>query len=326
MPGPQRTLIAVAAALAVAAVTVIGAREIALGRATSADASAPSPVTSTAPTSEPSPPRPSASTSTGGTRPEAPAHAAATPATQTPQPGTTSQPVTAQSLTASLATVLGTGNSFSVAAQNLTTGQAITAGASSGMSEASLVKLDILDTALYRQQQGQPINQSNAIAMMDNSDNVAADQIFHAVGGNDGLYAYNSLLPLQQTVLDPDGVWGLSTTSAADQLLLLKALVAPNSALSAASRQYGLQLMSNVEADQQWGVSAAADTNATTQLKNGWLDIDSDGGLWAVNSAGLTTVHGDKVLLVVLSQHQPDFQTGVDRVQLAAQQLAAAVT
>ena len=105
----------------------------------------------------------------------------------------------------------------------------------------------------------------------------------------------------------------------------MKQLVSSKSALTAASRGYALNLMGQVESDQQWGISAAADRGASSQLKNGWLNIDRDNGLWAVNSAGLTTAGGHKVLLVVLSQHQPDFQTGVNRVEAAARQLAAAL-
>jgi hypothetical protein len=120
-------------------------------------------------------------------------------------------------------------------------------------------------------------------------------------------------------------VWGLSVTSAADQLRLMRALVSTGSPLTAASRQYALQLMGGVEADQDWGVSAAADPGASTQLKNGWLNIDSDDGLWAVNSVGLTTSGGDPMLLAVLSQHNPDYQTGVNRVQAGAKLLAGAL-
>lgn len=229
-------------------------------------------------------------------------------------------------LTNDLRARFGTGDSFSVAALDLTTGHAINAGAGSGMAEASVVKLDILQTALYQQQQGQyELDEADAIAMMDNSDNVAADQIFDAVGGNDALRAYNQRLGMTSTELDPGGIWGLSTTSATDQLRLLKALVSASSPLTASSQSYTLGLMGQVESDQDWGVSAAADPGTATALKNGWLDIDSDGGLWAVNSTGLSTVGGHRVLLVVLSQHQPDYQSGVDRVQAAARALAAAL-
>jgi beta-lactamase class A len=240
--------------------------------------------------------------------------------------GALSAAAASTALTTSLRNLFGTGDSFSVAALDLSTGRMITAGAASGMSEASLVKLDILQTALYQQQQGETtLDEADAVEMMDNSDNEAADQIFGAVGGNDALRAYNLRLGLTNTELDTDGIWGLSTTSASDQLRLLKALVSASSPLTASSRSYALDLMAQVEADQTWGVSAAADPGAATELKNGWLDIDSDDGLWAVNSAGTTILDGHRALLVVLSQHQPDYQSGVDRVQAAAKALAAAL-
>jgi Beta-lactamase enzyme family len=245
----------------------------------------------------------------------------------TAKPSATAAPrLTVQQLSRNLSSLLGAGDSFSVAALDLTTGRTVTAGASSGMTEASEIKLDILETALYRQQTGQSSFDDDDVAdMMERSDNAAADRVFVDDGGNSGLQQYNDKVGLRHTQLDPTSTWGLSTTAATDQLTLLKQLVSSKSVLTAASRGYALNLMGQVESDQQWGISAAADRGASSQLKNGWLNIDRDNGLWAVNSAGLTTAGGHKVLLVVLSQHQPDFQTGVNRVEAAARQLAAAL-
>lgn len=259
--------------------------------------------------------------------PPAASHPPVSPAPTTERPLTGT--ATVATLTSNLADLFGAGNSFSVAGLDLTTGHSIRAGATAGMSEASIVKLDILQAWLYQEQQdGEGLDSgemADAAAMMEQSDNAAGDRIFVDESGNSGLGSYNRVLGLTHTALDPNGTWGLSTTSAADQLSLLKALVSAHSPLTAASRNYALTLMSQVEADQTWGISAAADRGAPSQLKNGWLNIDSDGGLWAVNSDGLTTVRGHKLLLVVLSQHQPDFQTGVNRVQAAAVALAAAL-
>lgn len=252
------------------------------------------------------------------------------PATDAPGEQTLTVGAAERALTNSLDTLLGPASSFSAAGLDLTTGRSITVGANSGMSEASLIKLDILQTLLYQaDQQGSPLDSqqaADATAMMEHSDNAAADRVFVDVGGNSGLTAYNQKLGLTMTALNPDGTWGLSTTSAGDQLRLLQAIVSTTSPLSAKSRAYALSLMSNVESDQDWGVSAAADHGTTTALKNGWLNIDSDDGKWAVNSAGIVTVDGRQLLLVVLSQYQPDYQTGVDRVQAAAVQLATAVS
>ena len=148
-----------------------------------------------------------------------------------------------------------------MAALDLTTGRSSQAGAHGGMVLASLVKLDILETLLYqRQRSGQPLTdgqQDDVEAMIEHSDNAAADRLFRLIGRHPGMGSYNAVLDLHDTVLDTGGLWGLSTTSAADQLLLLQALVSPGSPLTAASRKYALDLLGDVEADQRWGVSAA---------------------------------------------------------------------
>lgn len=253
--------------------------------------------------------------------------ATATASSRPPTRSSSARPrLTVQQLGANLRSLFGPADSFSVAGYDLTTGHSIAAGAGSGMTEASVVKLDILETALYRQQTGQGDYDGDDVAdMMEHSDNDAADRVFRDDNGNAGLQSYNDLVGLSHTQLDPTEAWGLSTTAATDQVLLLKQLVSSKSPLNAASRAYALNLMGQVEADQTWGISAAADAGAKSQLKNGWLNIDRDNGLWAVNSDGLTTSGGHKVLLVVLSQHQPDMQTGIGRVETAAKQLAAAL-
>lgn len=247
-------------------------------------------------------------------------------ATRSPSRSVTPHPqLTVQQLSANLRSLFGPADSFSVAGYDLTTGHSIAAGASSGMTEASVVKLDILQTALYRQQSGLDLNEDDVEAMIEHSDNAAADRVYARAGRNSALQQYNDTVGLSHTQLDPNGLWGLSTTAATDELTLLKQLVSSRSPLTAASRGYALQLMGDVEADQRWGISAAADPGASSELKNGWLNIDRDNGLWAVNSVGLTTSGGHKVLLAVLSQHQPDMQTGVSRVAAAAKQLAVAL-
>ncbi|MBV9820650.1 MAG: serine hydrolase [Actinobacteria bacterium] len=274
------------------------------------------------------------STPPTSTAPTSSAPTSAPPTTSTasrtaPPSSTAPVRISAGQLAAGLSGILGTGNSYSVAALDLTTGRSARAGAGGGMVLASLVKLDILETLLYQRQLGgrslSDGEEDDAEAMIDNSDNAAGDRLFEAEGENSGLAAYHALLGLHDTVLDPDGQWGLSTTSAADQLLLVRALVSAGSPLNAASRKYALDLLGDVEADQRWGVSAAADKGSTTHAKNGWLNIDRDNGLWAVTSAGVVRVGGHPVLMVVLSQHQPDFDTAVDRVERAAKLLATAL-
>lgn len=313
----RRHTVAIAAVISVVLLTLT-----AWGHRHPSDGTANAQGTAGQPTVESTTPSRPASTTSSRPASTTPTRPSSRPPTASPSP---SRPkLTVRQLTASLQALFGSGDSFSVAGYDLATGRSIVTGAGSGMTEASVVKLDILETALYhRQQTGYDFSEDDVEAMMENSDNAAADRVFGYDGGNGGLQQYNGLIGLRQTQLEPTGVWGLSTTAASDQLELLKQLVSGKSVLNSTSRGYALQLMGDVEPDQTWGISAAADHGASSELKNGWLNIDSDNGLWAVNSAGLTTSGGHQMLLVVLSQHQPDYQSGVNRVEVAASKLAA---
>jgi hypothetical protein len=58
--------------------------------------------------------------------------------------------------------------------------------------------------------------------------------------------------------------------------------------------------MSEIEAGQNWGVSAGLAPNATVSLKNGWLPLDSGG--WQVNSVGYTHGDGRDYVIAVLAE------------------------
>ena len=157
---------------------------------------------------------------------------------------------------------------------------------------------------------------------MKSSDNDATTRLWDVVGGAEALAATNARLGTRCTDLD-DKHWGMSTTCAGDQVALLGALVRPGP-LGPAARAYAADLMTHVEEDQRWGISAAGDPGAATGLKNGWLPLDG-GGSWIVNSLGVTTVDHEPVLLAVLTEHQPSEQAGIDLVEALARTAARAV-
>jgi hypothetical protein len=221
--------------------------------------------------------------------------------------------------------------SVSVEALDPRTGRQFRFGATAGMWTASSIKLDFLEVLLLQHQQtGQGLTDDeaeDAAEMIENSDNGAADEIFNDDDDSySGCDAANAALGADSTALGTDDYWGLSTTSAADQVALLRDLVESDSPLDADSRSFALGLLRNVEADQAWGVSAAADPGTAVALKNGWLNIDDDDERYVVNSSGIVTVHGQQVLVSVLTQHDPDEDSGIQLVQRIAQVATAAVT
>ena len=214
---------------------------------------------------------------------------------------------------------LGKGG-VSIKAVNPATGATFSYGSKGGMRTGSIIKLYILETLLLQHQKRgthlTDFERAAAEKMIENSDNAASITLFDDIGGKSGLDDVRHTLGVECTQVDDDE-FGLSTTCAADFVNLVRAANAPGP-LTEHSRDYILDLQAQIEPDQRWGVPAAADKGTTTHLKNGWLDVDDDDGKWLVNSVGSVTVRGDKIYLAVLTQHDPGYQSGIDRVEKLA--------
>ncbi|MFJ8981931.1 serine hydrolase [Streptomyces sp. NPDC102282] len=200
------------------------------------------------------------------------------------------------------------------------------AGASYGdgtYDTASIVKVDILAALLLlAQDEDRELSgaeQAYAEAMIRRSDNTSATELLKVVGGEEGLDAANERLGLTGT--KAVHAWGLTQTTAADQVRLLRAVTGGDSVLSADSRAYLAGLMGQVEADQRWGVSAAG-TGAV--LKNGWMPRTTT-GLWDINSIGSVESGGHTLLLAVLSRGHATKEAGIALVESVAE-AAAGVT
>ncbi len=252
------------------------------------------------------------------------APAATTTATPAATTGTT-EPV--EPSTAALEAI-ATDASFSVAAVEVGTGETLTYGDGS-FDTASIVKVDILAALLHRaEQDGRTLTASEqrlATAMIERSDNDAATTLFHAVGGKAGLEAFNDVIGLTDTVIGSNGYWGLTQTTATDQLKLLRVVFGADSALSADSRAYVRGLMSNVVDEQNFGVSAAADDADDAALKVGYLQRSAT-GLWDVTSIGEIEAGGHTYLVAVLSDGNVSFDSGVALVDQVAQAAVAGLS
>jgi hypothetical protein len=217
----------------------------------------------------------------------------------------------------------------SVAAVDLTSGRRFDYGATSGMIDASVSKLDVLEALLLHHQQAHtPLTAEDdalATSMIERSDNSAGQALWDGLGYASAIEAANARLGLRHTVPDPAGYYGLTTSCASDQLVLLDNLVNRHGPLTAHSRAYALSLLSSVESDQRWGVSAVADSRTAVEVKNGWMPVDDDAGRWVVNSDGIVTVAGHRVLLAVMTRHNVDEQGGISLVEAISRKVAAAL-
>jgi hypothetical protein len=210
------------------------------------------------------------------------------------------------------------------AVYDVRTGQSWRLGDGPAQDEASVVKLDILETLLSASD-GIGLsadNQGLARQMIENSDNDAATSLWYAAGGTAGLAAHDDQAGLTRTTPSPCVVcadfpwpgWGLTTTVPYDQITLLKQLIKPGPLLTSGERQYALSLLENVTPGQAWGVSGGVPVGVTVALKNGWLPLNDDNTDWQVNSEGWVSGDGRDYLISVLTTGNPTEQYGIDTI------------
>lgn len=234
--------------------------------------------------------------------------------------------------TAAASYLAGRTGTVLAAVYDIGTGRTWDLGHGGPQAEASIVKLDILETLLAERGQGgstglSGTDRSLAKQMIEDSDNAAATSLWYAAGGPARIASFNARAGLTQTVPSSCVVcpgfawpgWGLTTTTPGDQISLLAQLVTPGSLLSGADRDYALSLMEDVTPSQRWGVSGGVPANVTVALKNGWLPLRGSDSDWQVNSVGWIHGGGRDYLMAVLSAGNPSEQYGIDTIdQLAA--------
>ncbi|MEL4359416.1 MULTISPECIES: FG-GAP-like repeat-containing protein [unclassified Luteococcus] len=147
---------------------------------------------------------------------------------------------------------------------------------------ASIVKVQIMATVMYQaQQKGRGLTSweiSQMIPMIKQSDNTAATNLYQHVGGRTAVQSVINRMGLRETTLGPGGYWGLTVTTAPDQVVLVDHFSRKNPVLNDSMRSYGLSLMRGASS---WGVNQGPGTDIA--VKNGWLPR-TDG--WHVNSVG----------------------------------------
>ncbi|MDQ7908787.1 serine hydrolase [Phytohabitans sp. ZYX-F-186] len=212
--------------------------------------------------------------------------------------------------------VKANGGRVSVALYDRATGAGLSVG-TRRFRTASIVKVDILAALLLEDDTLTSTQRALATDMITVSDNDAASSLFRTVGGVSGLNKANATFGMKET--KANSAWGITTTTAADQVRLLRSLTTADGPLSTAAARYLFGLMGQVVDEQRWGVPAAAPTGASgVWVKNGWVQVTADDGLWVVNSIGRIAEEGHDWLLAVLSDHHATQEKGIEIVEQAA--------
>lgn len=205
------------------------------------------------------------------------------------------------------------GHDTGAAVYDVTHGRYYTYNADTQFIMASSAKVPIMLTffTMVEQQHRQPTgDEVNLLtAMIENSNNDAAQALFVEIGGAGPMDAFMNGVGIDGFKANPDG-WGYSTITPLAMVRLLALLHDGTILNSAQDRQLALNLMENVETDQQVGVGDTAPANATVAMKDGWVQ-DTD-GLWAVNTSGIVTVGGETYIISVYTQRQNDLVASQD--------------
>lgn len=186
------------------------------------------------------------------------------------------------------------------ALEDLNTGEIYTYNPGPSLILGSTVKVQILGTLLSEAQAAHrwltPTEEQLATAMIEVSDNSAGQALFDEVGGAPAIDAWDASIGMVDSPVYAS--WGVSTSTATDELTVLKAFIAPNPYLSEPYRTYGLYLLGHVEASQVFGVNTGPPPGGVLAAKTGRMP-----GFGVSNAIGWVKSKGRDYLLAVLTQN-----------------------
>lgn len=185
----------------------------------------------------------------------------------------------------------------------------------------STIKVLILVACLKRLQDSgatfSDSQHSQARRMVQSSDNEATDALLEWVG-TPAVQAAAQALGLASTTVRGGGAagsatwWGYSTTTPADLVTLLNAVVSGTPLIHPGHRAYVRHLMAGVVPGQRWGVADPPLTSRVyTETKNGWGPLP---GGYRLNSIGRVLGEGRSYTMAILTRSPQGFRYGKETV------------
>lgn len=180
---------------------------------------------------------------------------------------------------------------------------------------ASLVKIHFSALMLWHADRDgvplRPRQRRDIEQMLVRSANDPASRAFRALGGpaaiqRDLAFVYG-ITGMQVGPVS----WGLSTTRPRDVVDLLGTVLSPD---ARQARRYALlqDAMGRVVPEQRFGVPSLSDPGSRPQVKVGWVPTRTG---WVVNSSGRAIVDGSPVLISVMTDNNPTFESGVATIE-----------
>ena len=192
---------------------------------------------------------------------------------------------------------------------------------------ASVLKVMVMaGTLLEAQKAGRPVSDRELdlmTPMITLSTNPQVRSLWSSFGGSPWFREQTEIFGLEETtaVGDDGAAWGLTTTSAKDQVNLLRqVLLGEWGPIGSEYREVALDLMTSVDPSQTWGVTAGVPDDWVVAQKNGFAGITINSVGW-VDEPG----PGDGYVVAILSQGWPDHPSGIAAVEYVSEIVAAAM-
>jgi hypothetical protein len=197
------------------------------------------------------------------------------------------------------------------------------------VTTASVLKVEVMAGILLRaQSQGRALTaaeNSLIYPMITQSQDGPTDQLWQSLGGVAGMNNLDNVFGLGATT-QAGPVWGLTVTSARDQVRLLRqVLVGDFGPLASAYRADAYNYMANVTPSQRWGIGAGLPSGWSFANKNGFAS--STCCAWRINSTGVVySPGGPAYTIAILSDQWPNQPAGIAGVETVGRAVAAALT
>lgn len=219
------------------------------------------------------------------------------------------------------------GKDFTAHVFDIETGCHYRFNAEARMRTASVFKVMVLaGTLLEAQEIGRPLSQFELDAlhpMITESANWPVRALWRSFGSAPWFSETGRVFGLDQTSISADGgsAWGLTRTSAADQVELLRqVLLGHYGPLGGDSRETALQFLTSVSPEQSWGVTAGVPDGWQVALKNGFVGA-------IINSVGWVDRPGPDTgyLVAILTYGWNSHADGIEAVEMISLAVAEAM-
>ena len=203
------------------------------------------------------------------------------------------------------------GGEISIAVYNKLTNQTYVYNADKTFKTASIMKVSVM-ASLFLQNGFNDTTEDQVSIMIRESDNDAVDLLWNQAGGDQGFINMWKKMGLTHTTLNEDGHWGLTTTTAVDQVRLIQSVVYRNDLFTADQQQKMKDYMVSVVPNQKWGVSAGIPSSSSIAIKNGWSPSAKNN--WRINSIGHIQDKTHDYAIAILTFKNPSDTYGIETI------------